>query len=436
MGENPTACYALSHLFDRLYFLPTVLCAALLAITLTIGALLVDQNYNIVKNITTNERLNRARYPWMTDSLGNPFNRFDRGFVSNFLEFWCAPGYRKNYYNEFSDPPSSNTTEPPEKSPLVSRRDSVYATRRDSVDSNMSGFDPTRSRSNTFSPPMSSIYPSDSVSVGDTEQPLQTFPRFRQLPTYPLSPMAKSNSYDQGGVISPSDLFVQDDPSPVGGQNGFSILTRAQEAHLQFEARVQHAIEMSHTSADTRVDDRFQGAVSPPPPEDGVNAQWGQHRDVSRDSMRVATGNALRPVRTGRADELKSTPSFYPQLSPEIRDAQQIFATHGLVVNKPRSSSFLSIDTSTGPDVHAHTAPLRRFSPMAAGGKSYERPVPQLERPTSIGGFLPHQERKQFRAQVDEQSSLGPQGVAMPAQLRSVDGRAHRSVDLSKMDDD
>jgi hypothetical protein len=434
---NATACWALSHLFDRLYFFPTVLCAALLTISITIGALLIDQNYNILKNITTNERLNRARYPWMTDHHGNPFNHFDRGYLSNFLEFWCAPGYWKNYYNEFSDLPSTKPTEPLEKSPFLSG----YATRRDSVDSNMSGFDPYRSRSNTFSPPVSNIYQSDSASVGDTEQPPQSFPRFRQLPTYPLSPMTKSYSYDQSGLISPSDLYVQDDPSPFGGQNnGFSILTRAQEAHLQFEARVQQAIELSHTSADTRTDERFQGQgpISPGPPPDGFSTHWGQYRDISRDSMRVATSDVPRPVRIGRTDESTSAPPLYPQLSPDITDAQQNFATHGTGVNQPRSSSFLSIDTSTGPDMYVHsTAPLRRFSPGSAGGKSYERSVPQIQRPSSTGGYLPHHERRQFRSHtLDGPSSFEPQGVAMPAQLRPVDGRAHRSVDLSKMDDD
>lgn len=436
---NPTACWALSHLFDRLYFLPTVLCAVLLAISLTIGALLVDQNYNIAMNITTNERLNRGRYPWMTDHLGNPSNRFDRGFVSNFLEFWCAPGYRKNYYNEFSDPPTTTTNEPLEKSPLVSRRDSGYATRRDSVDSTMSGFDPYRSRSNTFSPPMSNNYNSDSASVGDTEQPLQSFPRYRPPPSYPMSPMSKSHSYsyDQSGLISPGDLFAQDDPSLVGGPNGFSILTRAQEAHLQFEARVQHAIEMSHSSSDARTDERFQGPGSPGPPQDGVSTHWGQHRDVSRDSMRVATGDAFRSVRTGCADELSGIPPFYPQMSSELSDTQQIFATHGLESNHPRSSSFLSIDTSIGPDVHAHNAPMRRFSPGAAGGQSYERSVPRVQRPNSIGGYLPHQERKHNRTQFDEQWSHGPHVAPIPAQLRSVDNRVQRSsVDSSKMDDD
>ena len=71
-------------------------------INLIVAALLIEQSINITMNITTNERLNRSRYPWMNDSLGNPYNHYDKGCIRNILEFWRFPGFEKDYYSEFN----------------------------------------------------------------------------------------------------------------------------------------------------------------------------------------------------------------------------------------------------------------------------------------------------------------------------------------------
>lgn len=47
---------------------------------------------------TTNERLNQSRYEWMKDEFGAKFNRFDRGWVANVLEFYrVSPRYVVDY---------------------------------------------------------------------------------------------------------------------------------------------------------------------------------------------------------------------------------------------------------------------------------------------------------------------------------------------------
>lgn len=43
-----------------------------------LSALFLEQNLSIVRNVTTNERINGRRYPWMTNSDGQLCNRFDR----------------------------------------------------------------------------------------------------------------------------------------------------------------------------------------------------------------------------------------------------------------------------------------------------------------------------------------------------------------------
>lgn len=444
MGENPTACWALSHLFDRLYFLPTVLCATLIAISLTLGALLFEQSYNILKNITTNERLNGSRYPWMTDNLGNPFNRFDRGFANNFLEFWCAPGYCKDYYNEFGDPPPPKSIESFELLPLVSGGNLNLSMRRDSVDSNMSGLDPLKGRSDAFSPPVPNLHHSDSASACDYEHPLQSFPRFRQFPTYPTTHMTKPLSYDQSGLVSPSDLFVQEDPAFVGVQNGFSILTRAQEAQLQFEARVQHAIEMSHSPRDAHTDGGLESPTSSGPPQDGGSLHWGHipkhDSDMFKEPIRGSgSGDALRSISAVSQDELTNVFSHQLLLS-KGNNTQQNFAVHSREMHQPHPMSISAVEIALGPDSNPHTpVPPRRYgSSGSAEGRSFERSLLQTERPSTTPTYLPHQEKKHFRAPiVDDNSSLGPQGAAATVftQLQPGGDRAERSADLCKITD-
>lgn len=46
------------------------------------------QIQNIFANLTTNERINRGRYPWLVAAPGGPrFNHYDRGACENFVEF-------------------------------------------------------------------------------------------------------------------------------------------------------------------------------------------------------------------------------------------------------------------------------------------------------------------------------------------------------------
>ncbi|CAN0454100.1 unnamed protein product, partial [Hapterophycus canaliculatus] len=47
------------------------------------------QTRNILSNLTSNERINRRRYPWLNASpRGPPFNYYDLGAWNNCMEFW------------------------------------------------------------------------------------------------------------------------------------------------------------------------------------------------------------------------------------------------------------------------------------------------------------------------------------------------------------
>lgn len=110
LGFSPSACVAVTNLLDEEYFFATALTAFLCLASLALGALLAEQAVNIARNITTNERLNGSRYPWMNDSQGQPFNHFDRGMLVNILEFWCVPGFRRDYFTEFELPHAAAET--------------------------------------------------------------------------------------------------------------------------------------------------------------------------------------------------------------------------------------------------------------------------------------------------------------------------------------
>ena len=90
-----------SYLLDRQYLFATALCSFLVLTSLALFTLLLGQGINIARNITSNERLNRSRYPWMKDAFGQPFNHYDQGILKNVLEFWHVPGYSKDYFQEF-----------------------------------------------------------------------------------------------------------------------------------------------------------------------------------------------------------------------------------------------------------------------------------------------------------------------------------------------
>lgn len=68
-------------------------------------------------NLTTNERINRRRYPWLIATPGGPaFNRYDRGMLSNLKEFW---GYA-------ASTPASSGEGGSDESGIVQRRPRDY----------------------------------------------------------------------------------------------------------------------------------------------------------------------------------------------------------------------------------------------------------------------------------------------------------------------
>lgn len=49
----------------------------------------LGQIRNMLANLTSNERINRRRYPWLNACPGGPpFNRYDLGAWDNLMEFW------------------------------------------------------------------------------------------------------------------------------------------------------------------------------------------------------------------------------------------------------------------------------------------------------------------------------------------------------------
>lgn len=55
-----------------------VLCGFAAMCVAGLGFLLVDQLINLCRNLTTNEKINMARYPWLVTPEGRFHNRFDR----------------------------------------------------------------------------------------------------------------------------------------------------------------------------------------------------------------------------------------------------------------------------------------------------------------------------------------------------------------------
>jgi hypothetical protein len=94
----------------------------LLFTAMGLGALIIEQMRNMAVNMvriclssrsadsliiylqTTNERLNYMRYPWLVDENGVFYNRFDRGWYQNILEFWHIRPYARDYKNVFDLP--------------------------------------------------------------------------------------------------------------------------------------------------------------------------------------------------------------------------------------------------------------------------------------------------------------------------------------------
>lgn len=135
-----------SALFGRKLFFLTSFCSFLALVCVGLIALLAEQTINVFKNQvrlevvmcvdffvyahaylsfqTTNERVNASRYPWMVDKNGKPNNRyaiciyhiyvyvyplkirtyvrFNRGYITNILEFFRLCGYGVDYYEVFT----------------------------------------------------------------------------------------------------------------------------------------------------------------------------------------------------------------------------------------------------------------------------------------------------------------------------------------------
>ena len=309
MATYPSACGAVSHLLNMRYFFATSLCALLIIISVIIAALLAEQSMNIAMNITTNERLNRSRYPWMCDSLGQPFNHYDRGILKNILEFLCFPGFEKDYYSEFnwlslrdenlkSAATITAATSMIEKTKNTDRPDSLrnhingiqqnnhhsshqniyqntsHSTSNGNFGSNENGEaspalqHPSVHNSHLYGSPFREHSPAlREYSSADQSQSLQSqsssTSRFKLLPTRPnLNHSSCPNhmgTHTQGTTqsqsLSPSmsltDLVQSSHLSGLPhGHMHYTVLTRAQEAQMQFEMRVQHAIDMSNLPRD------------------------------------------------------------------------------------------------------------------------------------------------------------------------------------------
>ncbi|CAM9698706.1 unnamed protein product [Phaeothamnion confervicola] len=116
--EGNAACAVLGSLLSTRFF-PTLLLG--LAAMLGSGMLLLiltEQLRNAAVNFTTNERINRRRYPWLRapgpgPGQGQPFNHYDRGWKTNCAEFWrgghaahggCGGGTDVDYYASYDLP--------------------------------------------------------------------------------------------------------------------------------------------------------------------------------------------------------------------------------------------------------------------------------------------------------------------------------------------
>lgn len=65
VGPETPGCFAVGELFNREYFFVFTLSIFLGLASLVIFALVCDQWSNILSNMTTNEKINRHKYPWL-----------------------------------------------------------------------------------------------------------------------------------------------------------------------------------------------------------------------------------------------------------------------------------------------------------------------------------------------------------------------------------
>lgn len=105
-SERSGPAFVLGELLSQEYFFVTFLLAYILIVTAGLLFLTVEQTSNILRNVTTNERINKSRYAWMKGPDGRPFNRFDKGIIANVLDFLLIPGRSVDYYSIMDIPPA------------------------------------------------------------------------------------------------------------------------------------------------------------------------------------------------------------------------------------------------------------------------------------------------------------------------------------------
>eukprot|EP01034_Spumella_vulgaris_P021517 gene21517-27552_t len=100
---SKVACDLLVHMLSTRFFIVTTLCAFMLLTALGLLALTIEQLSNVARNLTINEKVNRARYSYLRKGPDGS-NIFDRGVFTNILEFCGVPGYAVDYYTQFDIP--------------------------------------------------------------------------------------------------------------------------------------------------------------------------------------------------------------------------------------------------------------------------------------------------------------------------------------------
>ena len=272
IGLDSSACGAVSYLLDRNYFLPTVFCVTLCVVTLILTALVAEQGTNMAKNITANERINRSRYPWMNNDVGQPFNHYDNGIIRNVLEFWFVPGYKKNYFEEFNMQPSK-----------VSRGDICVL-----KDSREPG---GASKQNvTKNPPTHSTR-----NQGASPDRQKTVKRRATAPKRPL-------------VTSPVSPTIQFNDSPMSHESPRSTRSKAQHAFQQCEKRAKRVaqavnststIPTTGTSASAGADLHRPMGDSSPPYAVEVESQSTSDKETNAICSRLISQHASHPTRKG-----------------------------------------------------------------------------------------------------------------------------------------
>ena len=100
LGDD--ACLVVKTLLGGKVFGLLALTACANVCSVGLGFLLMQQLGNVCSNITTNERMNWRRYPWLQNDSGKFFNRFDLGAASaNVAEFLFK---KKDYKATFDLP--------------------------------------------------------------------------------------------------------------------------------------------------------------------------------------------------------------------------------------------------------------------------------------------------------------------------------------------